>query len=312
MGMLRRRRASRCVMEPRAHWIEIVLPADRAASRGSLRIRSYRESDREAVRHICCETGFLGKPVDSIFKDRELFADLHTGPYLEYEPEWALVAENDAHIVGYLLGSVNPYFELTRLYCGMKTLRKMVLRLLAGKYRDHRRSEQFVAWLLAKGFKEQPKRPDHAAHLHFNLARGYRGRGVARRLWVTFEEALKSVGIDECYGEFHSHGRHRPEVVYARYGFQVFDRCETTLYRHDIDGPVYVVCARKSLRDQDADGAKARLARKSEARAAVLPFFRDRPRAERMRPRPRSLATAERGSVRGLPPALLRDFRRRG
>ena len=41
----------------------------------SVTIRSYRRADRQTIRQICCDTGFLGKPVDAIFQDRELFAD---------------------------------------------------------------------------------------------------------------------------------------------------------------------------------------------------------------------------------------------
>ncbi|MEJ2699910.1 MAG: hypothetical protein P8Z70_09665 [Desulfuromonadales bacterium] len=43
-----------------------------------VRIRRFRQSDREAIRRICCDTGFLGAPIDAIYQDRELFADLLT------------------------------------------------------------------------------------------------------------------------------------------------------------------------------------------------------------------------------------------
>ena len=41
-------------------------------------IRSYQPSDREAVRNLCCQTGFLGEPIDPVYEDRELFADFLT------------------------------------------------------------------------------------------------------------------------------------------------------------------------------------------------------------------------------------------
>ena len=41
-------------------------------------IREYRPSDREAVRRLCCDTGFLGEPIDPVYEDRELFADFLT------------------------------------------------------------------------------------------------------------------------------------------------------------------------------------------------------------------------------------------
>jgi hypothetical protein len=100
---------------------------------------------------------------------------------------------------------------------------------------------------LSKGLKERPKHPENAGHLHFNLKKTYRGRTIAKHLWVIFEEMLKSAGIDGYYGEFYSYGRHRPERIYTRYGFKVFDRCGTTMFQPEIRDPVHVVCMNKSL-----------------------------------------------------------------
>src|SRR3979411_1310743 len=71
-------------------------------------IRSYQASDRVAVRKLCCETGFLGSPIDPVFQDRELFADFLTTYYTDHEPESSFVLEIDGQIRGYLLGSRKP------------------------------------------------------------------------------------------------------------------------------------------------------------------------------------------------------------
>ena len=57
--------------------------------------RKYRPSDRAAVRRLCCETGFIGNPIDPVFEDRELFADFLTAYYTDFEPESAFVVEMD-------------------------------------------------------------------------------------------------------------------------------------------------------------------------------------------------------------------------
>lgn len=214
---------------------------------GGVRIRSYAQTDRTAVRRLCCETGFLGNPVDPLFQDRELFADLFTKPYLDYEPEWTIVAESQGRVTGYLLGSVRPDFDRILLWSGFATVTKMLLRLAAGRYSRHRRSRRFIRWLLTAGYWEQPKHPPGAAHLHLNLERAFRGRGVGRQLWEEFEERLRQADVKQCYGAFFSHGQHRPQAVYARYGFRDFDRCPTTLFRPEISGLVEVVCVCKSL-----------------------------------------------------------------
>jgi len=210
-------------------------------------IRKYRESDRDEVRRICCDTGFLGNPIEGIFQDRELFADLFTNVYLDYEPEWSLVAESQGRVAGYLLGSVNPHFNRTLMLSGFQTACKMLRRLLTGKYSQHPRSEQFVRWVLTKGLMEQPKHPEEAAHLHVNLERPLRQGLVARSLLMTFEDRLTSAGFDQYYAKFFSCTQRNPERMYDRLGFEVYDRMASTIFQPEISDPVNIVCTHKRL-----------------------------------------------------------------
>jgi len=212
-----------------------------------IRIRPCKESDYEAIGRLCCDTGFLGHPVDSLFRDRDLFADLFTRPYLTYEPEWGIVAESKGRVVGYLLGSVNRYFDWLQMWSGFQTAAKMVLRLGTGHYAGHPRSRKFIRWLFTAGLWEQPRHPGNAAHLHFDIEKEYRGRGLCQKMWTIYENRLRENGIAECYGAFFSHPKRRPEIVYKRYGFTVYDRCRTTLFQPEIPEPVEVVCVCKKL-----------------------------------------------------------------
>jgi hypothetical protein len=218
-----------------------------AAPQTAVTIRKYRESDRDEVRRICCDTGFLGEPIESIFKDRELFADLFTNVYLDYEPDWSLVAESDGKVVGYLLGSVNPHFSRTLMLSGFQTACKMLHRLLTGSYHQHPRSEQFVRWVLTKGLKEQPGHPEGAGHLHVNLERAFRWGSVARALLMTFERRLISSGVDHYYAKFFSCSQRNPERMYDRLGFQVYDRMASTIFQPEIPDPINIVCTHKRL-----------------------------------------------------------------
>jgi hypothetical protein len=241
-------RAKESFLEQRPDVEECQVSSGRSSKR-SVRIRQYQESDRPAVRLICCETGFLGRPIDPIYQDRELFADLITNPYLDNEPEWAFIAESGGQVVGYLLGSVNPRFNRTLMVSGFHTACKMLTRLLTGKYHDHPRSEQFVRWVLTKGLMEQPKHPEDAAHLHLNLEKEFRRGTVALRLWSLFEKQLMAAGINHYYGEFFSCAQRNPETMYARYGFKFYDRSITTMFQPEISDPVSIVCAHKIMND---------------------------------------------------------------
>src|SRR5438046_10289197 len=77
-------------------------------------IRGYRRSDREGVRKLCCDTGFLGEPIDPVYEARELFADFLTTYYNDHEQETCFLLEVAGEIRGYLLGfriplHIQPY-----------------------------------------------------------------------------------------------------------------------------------------------------------------------------------------------------------
>jgi GNAT superfamily N-acetyltransferase len=214
---------------------------------GGIFIRPYEEKDREAVRRICCDTGLWGNPIESLFTDREIFADLFAKPYLDHEPEWALIAEDRGRVVGYLLGSICPNFDLVLMHSGFQTAMKMLGRFATGRYAKHPRSRRFIRWLLTSGFWEQPRHPASAAHLHWEIEKNHRGKGIARLFWMAYEKKLRAAGVKQCYGAFFSHPGRQPEHVYARFGFSVFDRKRTTLFEPEISEPVDVVCVQKVL-----------------------------------------------------------------
>jgi GNAT superfamily N-acetyltransferase len=210
-------------------------------------VRRYKPEDRAAIRRICCDTGFLGNPIETIFTDREIFADLFTNPYLDYGSDWAWVADDGGHVVGYLLGSVSRSFNYALMYSGLQTTVKMITRAAKGCYATHPRSRHFIRWLLTSGYREQPKHPDKAAHLHLNVEKSHRGHGLGLRLWRAFEQQLENAGIRTCYGAFFSRPRRRPEAVYSRMGFSVFDRKATTIFQPEVNEPLEIVCVHRKV-----------------------------------------------------------------
>ena len=111
----------------------------------SFTIRNYRPSDREAVRTLCCSTGFLGEPIDPVYEDRELFADFLTTYYTDHEPESCFVLEIEGRISGYLLGCRWPLFnQLYSLYQNVW----LFLRALGRYFRYNGPSRRFIRWTL--------------------------------------------------------------------------------------------------------------------------------------------------------------------
>src|SRR5437667_342528 len=129
-------------------------------------IRGYRASDRETVRKLCCNTGFLGEPIDPVYEDRELFADFLTTYYTDHEPESCFLLEVDGEISGYLLGSRKPLQnQLYALYQNVW----LFFRALTRYFRYNQRSRRFIRWLLMYGWHEVPARPRRVPHFHIHL-----------------------------------------------------------------------------------------------------------------------------------------------
>ena len=72
-------------------------------------VRSYLPRDRDRVRWVCCETGFLGDPQEGVFIGRKIFADLWSSYWTDLEPESAFVAEVEGRVEGYILGCLDTH-----------------------------------------------------------------------------------------------------------------------------------------------------------------------------------------------------------
>jgi len=210
-------------------------------------IRPYSPADREAVRHICCETGFSGDPIDPLFSDRDVFADFFTRYYTDWEPESSFVTETENGVAGYLLGCLRfRYHSLvnTGLLAGV-IAPKTAMRLLLGRY--DAQSRAFLTWCCFKGWKETPKAPADAGHFHFNLLPEYRNTGAGRRMLLEFEKIAAQRGVKRIYGQIQTFDDRRPEHVFLRFGYWLLDRKEISRFRSFHDRTVYVSTFVKDL-----------------------------------------------------------------
>ena len=69
-------------------------------------VRPYEPRDRAAVRQIAWDTADNGEPV-SFFSDREVFADILTRYYTDFEPQSLWVVDHAGQAVGYLSGCLD-------------------------------------------------------------------------------------------------------------------------------------------------------------------------------------------------------------
>jgi hypothetical protein len=207
-------------------------------------IRNFRRSDREAVRSLCCMTGFLGEPIDPVYEDRELFADFLTTYYTDHEPESSFVLEMDGQIRGYLLGSRRPFQN--QLYSFYQNV-VLFLRALTRYFRYHQRSRRFVRWLLVHGWREVPAAPRRTPHFHINLLANARRISTTRALMSAYLSYLYRCGEKRVYGQIVTFESRRGEKMFERYGFKVLNRAEITKYKAFYPESVYLSTVVKTL-----------------------------------------------------------------
>ncbi|MDO9395272.1 MAG: N-acetyltransferase [Herbiconiux sp.] len=130
-----------------------------------------RPADRAAVLDICVRTGAAGADASGLVDPRQL-TDRYATPYLELEPSWAVLAEVDGAVQGYLLGTPDTWGFAAR----------------------------FGAWPSSLGPAEQaehvanmlvPECEAYPAHLHVDLLPVAQGRGIGRALVEHFVTRLE-------------------------------------------------------------------------------------------------------------------------
>jgi len=154
---------------------------------GVPRIRPYRPADRPALRRLCCDTADAGGSVDSLFRDREVFADLLTSYYTDQEPESCWVAEHDGEVVGYLTGCIDSRHSARAMW---RIAPRVLLRALgrgvlwqAATWRLLRAN----LWLWFRAARHaRPDPRSYPSHLHINVDRRFRGGQTGRRLLEAF------------------------------------------------------------------------------------------------------------------------------
>lgn len=207
-------------------------------------LRPYAARDREAVRLLCCKTGFLGKAIDPVFEDRELFADYLTRYYTDIEPESSFVLEQDGMVKGYLLGSYRPLRQ--QLFNVFNNI-SLFTRGMAKYPFYNRATRDFIGWILRNSWREVPKAPRRCAHFHFNMLPEAQGISTTRKLMNLYLDHLRTRGVRQVYGQVVTFESRRGSKLFERYGFQVLERKEITKYSKTHPEPVFLTTVLKEL-----------------------------------------------------------------
>ncbi len=204
-----------------------------------LLVRPYEHRDRGAVRFICCETGFMGEPVEAFFEGREVFADMWSAYYTDYEPEHCLVAQVEGRVVGYLLGATDTRRQIA------VTRRAIIPRIakntIATKCFWSLKTQRYIFKAIISAVKGEFKTPDvvseYPAHLHTNIIAGYRGLGLGKEMMRQWLEHLSSHGASGVHLVTTTYNT-RAVSFYEKVGFVELFKVPLSLYEGVIEAPV--------------------------------------------------------------------------
>ena len=210
------------------------------------------------MRRICADTGFLGRPIDPIFEDRELFADYVTGYYTRFEPDAMLVCELRGEVKGYLMGCRRPLIKQAyQAFANLSVAARAVFRCYTRPYGSASRA--FLRWVLLNSWREIPAAPRNTPHLHLNLLPEARSVKGTRALIHAFLNFLRAHGHRSVYGQMVTYTSRRTEDMFNRYGFRVIDRVEVTKYRGRYPGRVLLSTVVKDLTAALGSGPEGRI-----------------------------------------------------
>lgn len=160
-------------------------------------IRPYRVSDRQSVRKICCDTADRGEPMESFFNDRKILADMVTSYYTDFEPESTWVADVDGRVVGYLMGCLDTrrYLKIMSWRISPRIILSAIMRGLLFEEKTLRLLRVAFKSMQLGGFKRKIPLDQYAAHMHVDIDKNFRGKGIGKKLTEAFFQAAQGKGV---------------------------------------------------------------------------------------------------------------------
>lgn len=210
-------------------------------------IRLARPDDRAAAYHVCLKTGDAGGDGEPFFADDpDALGRLFVGPYLAFEPAYALILEDAAGVCGYALGALDSRAFYTR--CDAEWRPDLCARFPKpdGDPATWTRVQEVYGWYhAADGFCPEPY-AHYPSHLHIDLLPRAQGQGHGRRLMETLMDRLRAGGSPGVHLGMWARN-HKALAFYTRLGFTELARTGPPG-----DGSLYLG---KRLQDVPTDGS---------------------------------------------------------
>jgi ribosomal protein S18 acetylase RimI-like enzyme len=197
-------------------------------------IRDAHPADRDGAYYVCLKTGNYGGDGEPFYQDDpDALGRIYVGPYLEFEPDLALILEDEWGVAGYALGALD-----TRNFFG-RYERQWRPRLCL-EFPDPTGSPQH--WSRTQAVYHVYHHPDYfhpepygdyPSHVHIDLLPRAQGQGFGRRMMMQLLARLRDRGSPGVHLGM-SAVNHRAYGFYRTLGFTELTRtgsgAESSIY----------------------------------------------------------------------------------
>lgn len=159
------------------------------------RIRDATPDDRSAAYHICLATGDAGGDGSAIFaEDPDALGRLFVGPYLAFEPRFALVLEDAAGVCGYALAALDSRSFYARYEAEWRPDLCDRYPHPPGDPATWSRVQEVHSWYHHPDYFMPEPYEAYPSHLHIDLLPHAQGKGHGRRLMELLLDRLREHG----------------------------------------------------------------------------------------------------------------------
>ena len=160
----------------------------------SFRIRNFETADEPSCYGVCLKTGDNGADGTHLFSDPRILGHIFVGPYLKFEPELALVLEDEEGVCGYCIGTLNT----TKFY--EKFLKEWLPALRPthpepkGDAASWTEDQKLCHYIHHPQVYYPAQFRPWPSHLHIDLLPRAQGKGFGRRMMRILETRLEDLG----------------------------------------------------------------------------------------------------------------------
>lgn len=159
-------------------------------------IRPLQPSDIEALYAIALATAFVGGDASALYRDPKLIGHIYSASYASLQPDLCLVAEDEAGVAGFVVGTADTFVWESRLEQEWwPGLRRQYPAPDEAQMADWSHDQRRVFMIHNPTPVPAAVVQSYPAHLHMNLLPRLQGRGIGSRLFAAWLAVAATRGV---------------------------------------------------------------------------------------------------------------------